>query len=350
MKEYLNSHGHTCAVLNIGSSRAISSDQYETVLGGFDYLTKLWRFSRQGYVAHVHVNGASRKGFLLAIVAEIVNLAAGRRPFLTFHAGVQQVYFPRPKYPLLLPVFWLMFALARHIICNSEEVKAKIVEYGVSPSKVRPIPAFSSQYLESTDQPLPSTLDSFYRRFTHVVFCYLKMRPLFYPELTVEGFARLADRRQDAGLVLCGTEGYMQPGIWSAVQERIGRADLRDRVIVVEDLPHELFLLALARSSLFLRTHLSDGVCSSVLESLTLGVPVVATENGTRPPGVITYTPQDPNVLASLLDEVLERRDDIARTIPRQVLYGYSRRGGGTADDVREMTNRHGFPLSGSCE
>lgn len=320
LKHHLESQGHECVVLNIGTSRRIPSDEYQTVLGGFDYVRKVWRYSRRGFVAHVHANGTSPKGFALAIAAQLINLISGRRSFLTFHAGIEQIYFPRAKSPATLPVFWVLFTLPRWIICNSEEVKAKIVEYGVRPSKIVPIPAFSRQYLESTSEPLPADIEAFCQRFEHVVFCYMKMRPLFFPEATIEGFARLASRRPGVGLILCGVVGGMEPGIWPAVQARIAQPDLHGRVLVVDDLPHDLFLLALGRASVCLRTHLSDGVCSSVLEALSLGVPVVATENRTRPPGVITYDPRDPDALASILDDVLRRRHQITAQLPRPVL------------------------------
>ena len=317
LKQHLEADGHECVVLNIGTSRTVPSEEYETVLGGLDYLRKLWRFSRRGFVAHVHVNGASAKGFVLAIAAEVINLMWGRRCFLTFHAGIEQVYFPRPKYPWLRPVFWVMFAIPRQIICNSEPVKAKIVEYGVPSSKIVPIQAFSTQYLEAAAEPLPVEMEAFYRRFPHIVFCYLKMRPLFHPTVTIEGFARLAARRHDVGLILCGIEDHMDKGIWPAAQTRLAKPDLSDRVLVVDDLAHDLFLQALGRASVCLRTHMSDGICSTVLEALSLGVPVVATENHTRPAGVITYDPLDLDALASILDNVLNRRDQIVAALPR---------------------------------
>jgi glycosyltransferase involved in cell wall biosynthesis len=315
LKKYLEAQGHDCVVLNIGMSRKIPSAEYETVLGGFDYLRKVWRFTRRGYVAHVHANGTSPKGFALAIAAQVINLLSGRRSFLTFHAGIRQIYFPRERSGLLTPVFWTLFTLPRWIICNSVEVKAKIVEYGIDPAKIVPIPAFSPQYLESSLGQLPPEVEAFYARFPHVVFCYLKMRPLFYPEQTIDGFAQLAERRKGVGLILCGIAGNMEPGIWPAVQERIARARLQDRVLIVEDLPHDQFLQALGRASVCLRTHVSDGVCSSVLEALALGVPVVATENDTRPAGVITYQARDSAGLAAVLDDVLDRRDEIASAL-----------------------------------
>jgi glycosyltransferase involved in cell wall biosynthesis len=320
LKRYLEQHGHRCVVLNIGSSRAIPSDEYETVLGGLDYVRKVWRFSREGLVAHVHVNGASPKGFVLAILAQVLNLACGRRSFLTFHAGIDQVYFPRPKYPLLWPVFWTLFAIPRAIICNSEAVKAKIVEYGVDPAKVVPIPAFSTQYLDSGDAVLPGDMEAFYQRFEQIVFSYTKMRSMFYPEALIEGFARCAAARQDVGLVLCGIAGHMEPAIWKGVQDRIARLGIGDRVFIIEDLAHDAFLQALGRAAVYLRTHVSDGVCSSVLEALALGVPVVATENHTRPPGVITYPAEDAGGLARTLEDVLARRDDIVATLQRPVV------------------------------
>jgi glycosyltransferase involved in cell wall biosynthesis len=312
LKKYLESCGHECVVLNLGKNRTVPSDDYETVMNGFDYVKKLVRFSRRGFVAHGHVNGASPKGFVLTILAEVLNLLSGRRCFLTFHAGVEQVYFPRPKYPWLVPMFWVMFTIPRTIICNSEEVKKKIVEYGISPDKIVPIPAFSQQYLERSTKSLPAHVETFFGRFEHVIFCYIKMRALFFPKETIAAFARLAARRRGVGLLLCGVGGYTDAGMWQAVQARLAQEDLRDRVLVVEDLPHDLFLQALSQASVCLRTHLSDGVCSSVLEALTFRVPVVAVENHTRPQGVITYDPKNEDRLTDILDDVLNRRHEIS--------------------------------------
>lgn len=333
VKKQLEAEGHECVVLNIGSSRAIPSDEYETVLGAWDYIRKVWRFSRQGYVAHVHVNGASPKGFVLALLAEALNLASGRRCFLTFHAGVEQVYFPRPKYRLLLPMYWVLFTLPRAIICNNQEVKAKIVEYGIAPAKIVPIQAFSRQYLEAPDEPLPATLTAFYERFPSVVFCYTKIRPLFYPDVLIDGFAQVAATDRTVGLLLCGVAGHMEAGLWERVQHRIDRHGLRDRMLIVDDLSHEQFITALARASLYLRTHLSDGVCSSVLEALALGVPVVANENHNRPPGVVTFPAEDPAALAAAVLDVLARRTSVIAALPRPEIRDT------VADEVRLLTS-----------
>lgn len=317
LKRLLEAQGHSCVVLNIGSNRKVPSPDYETVLGARDYVTKVIRFTRRGYTSHLHVNGASPKGLALALAAAAIGSCFGRRPFLTFHAGIEQVYFPRSRAPLWAPAFSLLFALSRTIICNSEEVKARIVEYGVAPGKVVPIPAFSVQYLERRPVALPPALAAFYKTYSSIVFSYVRMRPLFYPVELIRGFAGLARTHADVGLVLCGVSDHKEAHLDAQARAEIAATGISDRVLVIDDLDHDTFLEALARAAVYLRSHVSDGVCSSVLEALSLGVPVVASENGTRPPGVVTYPASDSAALARTLADTLTRRDVLRARAPK---------------------------------
>ena len=315
LKKALEIEGHRCVVLNIGTSRLIPSTEYETVLSGGDFVRKVWRYSRQGFVVHAHANGDALKGLWLALIAELINLACARRCYLTFHAGVIQRYFPRDRALWLAPVFWLLFAIPRRIICNSEPVKREIQRYGVRAAKIVPIAAFSKQYLEYTPVALPARLGAFFERFQHVIFTYVRMRPLFFPLTLIDGFAALAARRADVGLVLCGVSGHMEESLWRDVQERVRHHRLDDRIAVIEDLDHDAFLTALGRSTLYLRTPITDGVAASVLEALALGIPVVACENGTRPAGVITYSAEDHQQMAERLEYVIENRAEVVRAM-----------------------------------
>jgi glycosyltransferase involved in cell wall biosynthesis len=315
LKKRLEAEGHTCVVLNTGRSRTIPSPEYETVMNGVDYVRKVWRFSRRGFVVHMHVNGESPKGFVLCLLAEGINLLWGKRCFLTFHAGVDQPYFPRPKWPILWPMYWLIFAIPRRIVCNSAAVKAKIVEYGVSPEKIVPIPAFSTQYVERDPVELPEHVEQFFARVPQVVFTYIRFRDGFYLDTMIEGFARIVRVAPSAGLAICGVSGDIDPALLKDLQDRINRHGLADRICMIEDLTHPAFLEALCRSTLYLRTPTTDGVASSVLESLALGTPVVGSENGTRPPGVITYCATDPDDLADKVLYVLTSRTSIIEAL-----------------------------------
>jgi glycosyltransferase involved in cell wall biosynthesis len=317
LKKRLEQEGHTCVVLNIGTSRRIPSTEYETVLGGLDFVRKVWRFSRRGFVVHAHANGDSPTGLMLALTAELLNLAAGKRCFLTFHAGAIQRHFPRGKSRWLTPLFWLTFTIPRRIICNSDAVKACIAGYGVNPNKIVAIPAFSRQYLEFTPRVLPAHLEQFLQRYPTPVFTYVRMRPLFYPVTLIDGIAAVMRTKPDVGLVLCGGTGHSDPGVWPAVQDAIARHGIGDRICLVDDLDHDAFLTALQRSALYLRTPITDGVASSVLESLALGIPVVACENGTRPAGVITYPAEDDAELARAVEFVLDNRAAVIQGMQR---------------------------------
>jgi len=311
LKKRLEREGHECVVLNTGTSRRIPSPEYETVMSGADLVRKIWRHARKGFLVHAHANGDSWKGLLLAIATEVLALAGGRRPVLTFHAGAIQRYFPRDRAPWLVPAFWLLFLIPRRVICNNRAVMERIVTYGVPAGKIDVIPAFTREYLEYTEGPLPQALDAFFRNYPRVFFTYLRMRPLFYPLVLIDAMASLARARPDVGLVICGGMSHGEPRLLAEVEGRIAEHGLGDRLCFVDDLDHDTFLTALRRSALYVRTPITDGVASSVLESLALGVPVVACENGTRPAGVLTYTPTDSGELATLLIRTLDDRANV---------------------------------------
>lgn len=312
LKKRLDAEGHRCVVLNIGPSRHVPSTEYEMVHGGGDLLRKVWRYSREGFTVHAHANGDAYKGALLALVVLCISLVHGRNSVLTFHAGAIQRYFPIHRSWLWTPLYWLLFLLPRHIICNSEAVKACIQQYGVAPRKIFPIPAFSAQYMEFTKSPLPDALEDFFTRYSDVVFTYIRLRPLFYPLTLLDAVARICRERPNVGVVLCGASaGHFEPELKAAFGKKLADLRLADQVCVLEDLGHDAFLTALQRSVLYLRTPITDGVASSVLESIALGVPVVGCDNGTRPKGVVLYPAEDADAMARAVLHTIDHRAEV---------------------------------------
>jgi len=320
VKKRLEREGHVCTVLNTGPSRSIPSPEYDTVLGGSDFIRKVLRYSLKGFTVHAHANGDSVKGVMLALAAQLINVVCGRRPVLTFHAGAIQRHFPRERAGHLSTLFWLLFRIPAVIICNNQAVRERIQQYGVPLKKIAVIPAFTREYLEFTQTALPDHLERFLQQNPLVIFSYLRMRPLFYPLTMIEGLACLLKTRPDVGLVICGGLSHSEGDLWTAVQRSIEDHGLAARICFVDDLDHDAFLTALQRSTVYLRTPITDGVASSVLESLALGVPVVACENGTRPPHVLTYPPTDAQALAAQLDYVIGHRQDVVREMGQMEL------------------------------
>jgi glycosyltransferase involved in cell wall biosynthesis len=313
--------GHVCQALNIGKSRREPSDEYITVNSGLDYLAKVLWYSARGYTIHMHANGDSPKGFVLSLLALAVGCLFGRRGVLTFHAGTHQVYFPRDRSGRLFRVFYWLFKLPKTIICNSPAVSQKIQEYGISARKIVPIPAFSRQYVEYEDVALPNEVEGFLGRHDPLIFTYVFLRDGYYIDTLVEGMRLVRERWPRAGLVNVGSLDDSEEPTRSDTTRHLARAGLAEHVCFTGDLTHEQFLSLLARTRLYLRTPTTDGVCSSVLESLTLGVPVVAAENGHRPPSVVTYPAMDAAAMCERVCDVLADPDRYRSAIVRPAIH-----------------------------
>lgn len=295
----LLAHGADSRVLDIGPGRLVEGRDCLPVKGGGDYARKLLAHRLRGFTFHVHVNGDSWKGYLLALSAVLLGRATGKPAVLTFHAGPSQKYFPRQR-GIWRHAFRLLFFASGEVVCNHEPVKAAIESYGIPAAKVHPIPAYSVQYAEEIPAPLPEAVEEFLRAHEPRLFSYTLFRPEFTIEALWDALAALRQRYPRAGLLLAGPKETPEE-----VSETLRRGGLASSVLISGNLPHAQFLTALQRCDVFVRTHLRDGVCASVLEALSLGVPVVASEDGLRPPSVVTYLPGDARALTRQLEMVL---------------------------------------------
>ena len=197
----LLSRGADSQVLDIGPARRVEGRECLPVLGGFDYARKLFAHRRRGFTFHAHVNGDSWKGYALALSAVLLGRLTGKPAVLTFHAGPNQVYFPRAG-GFWRRAFHLLFAASGEIICNHEPVKAAIIAYGIPESKVHPIPAYSVQYNEEIPAPLPAAVEEFLNAHEPRLFSYSLFRPEFTMDALFEAFAAVRERFPRAGLLL----------------------------------------------------------------------------------------------------------------------------------------------------
>ena len=311
VKEALIKDGHICEVVNIApESRRIPSVEYLTSMNGFDYFWKVFSRSLRGYRVHMHLNGNSPKGFILTIMAEVANLMTLKRPILTLHAGPSQLFFPKEHAPRLIPMFKFIFGVAKKIICNSENVKAKIIEYGIKPEKIVPIQAFSVQYLQFSKMPLGDALDSFIEKKEILICSYVFFRPEFFINDMIKAFAQVLCKYPTSGLVILGSDDGSEESKKLAVELGIS-----DHIFYTGDLDHDTFLSVMSRSDICLRTPIRDGISSSVLEALSLNVPVVASENNRRPESTITYNHEDISDMVRALSETIDNLPAVKKRI-----------------------------------
>lgn len=317
LKDYMLEKGLCNDVLNLGTNnRKIKSREYIDVQNGLDFAWKNIVYNSRGYSIYFHVDGGPIKGLILNLVSEILALLFGRRITVNFHAGIYQKCFEEGRWFRRF-LAKLVLGLAKQIICNSEPVKKRIVSLGISADKIHPIAAFSHQYMNFSDTMKPGQ-SSFFESHGPILITYLFYRK----EYTVDMLLKLVDLLKgvypDIGLVIVGgMRDSEEHNNHRLTQEEIQRMDLSEHIYLDSGLNHDNYLTLVKNSDIFVRTPKSDGVSASVLEALSLCVPVVASENGTRPDNTITFAEGDENDLCSKIKYVLENKEAIRQTLKK---------------------------------
>jgi glycosyltransferase involved in cell wall biosynthesis len=307
--EELRRRGNICEVLKINQGRQIKSTEYVDVQNGRDYLGKILRYAWRGYRLNVHVNGMSKKGYGLALAAALTGRILFRPALVTFHGGLSQDYFPRHDNSFAHWAFYILFVLAGGIACDSQPIKEAIEQYGVASARIETIATFSPQYLNFSPSVLPAEVEEFFLRRKPVILSYVSFRPEYRLETLREGMKLYRRQQPDAGFVWLGFPGKEMDAANEYV--RNWPAEERASLLLLGNLTHDQFLTLLRRCFICLRTPACDGVAASVLESLALKVPVVASENGRRPSGVVTYQDTDAADMSEKLVYVTTHYDEV---------------------------------------
>lgn len=309
VSEELRRRGYVCDVLNINENRKVKDPAYIDVQDGTDYVRKVLRYGLRGYSLNVHVNGQSKKGYFLALIATLVGRLTFRPAPLTFHGGLSQAFFPRHDSRGLFWGFKILFQLAGTIACNDASVKNAIAEYGIPPNKISTIASFCPRYLQFTPVSFGNEIENFFQQHRPVFFCYVSFRPEYRLDVLRVAMSTFRQRYPDAGFVWLGFPKKEIPSALGFVDS--WTPEERASVLVLGSQTHDEFLTLLSRSYAYIRTPGCDGVASSVLESLAMGIPVVASENGRRPAGTVTYVEEDPEDLCDKLFYIAENYTEV---------------------------------------
>jgi glycosyltransferase involved in cell wall biosynthesis len=333
LRRELEARGWDCPVMNLNENRRVPSADYIDVQDGWDYFRKVWRHVRRGYAVHVRVNGDTKKGYLLALTSLILARMSGRPALLTYCGGHRQNFFPAPKGSFRHLAFALLFRIPSRIYCNSEPVKQALLTTGIDSDRVLPIPHFSTQYVQFNASELPDRVKDFCARMEGTFFLYICYRKEYMLEFLAEAMRRFRDRFPRVGFLLVGTsERELDP-----LRKFLRDHGVEEAVCVTGSVSHDLFLTMLTRSLAYIRIPQTDGVCSSVLEALTLKVPVLGSDNGTRPEGVELWQPDSVDSLLSRMIDAAENHEAMVARIPSIAAEDNTRK---LADDVEAVCLR----------
>lgn len=312
LRRVIEERGGRCEILDIGPNRKIQRAGCVPVYSGWDFLSKLWSYSRRKYVIHTHINGQYFRGLLLALAAVSIGRSHRSRCVTTFHAGTDQANVQGLIGLLLFPLFASIFLLSHSVVCNSESVRQMLTRRYTNEKKVRAIPAFSKQYLEFRKVELPQSMENFIVAHERLVSTYFCFRDGFFYDVVNAAIAQLENQPLQIGFVVVGTGDEEEE-----YREELRKYRITDRVHLAGDLGHDEFMTLISRSHVHLRTARSDGVSATVLESLSLGIPVLAADNGTRPESTVLYKADDPDDLSKKLLAMLQDPTRQARMVKR---------------------------------
>lgn len=258
------------------------------------------RHARAGWTLHLHTNGHNPRSWLTVLGC---GRAARRAParVVTLHSGMAPDYLAGGGAGRRL-LARVALAPYDRVLCVNPRIREAVAALGMDPAKLEVAPAYLPSPPPATDAAVPPAgIETWLRRHRPVLVTTLSFRPEYGFDVLVEALARLVHRHPSLGcLVLGGGEGY------AAARRHLRERSLEERVLIAGDVPHTLCLALMARSELYVRPTLSDGDALSVREALSLGLPVVATDTGGRPPGTAALVaPGDAAALAAAIESTL---------------------------------------------
>jgi glycosyltransferase involved in cell wall biosynthesis len=296
LRQFLLRRGIPCAVINITRFRDDAEDEVYYPRNALALLRLLLRLRYD--VLHLHVGGTLPLRVLaLGLVCCLVPRA---KTVLTFHSGgYPSSTEGRSARPRTLRGFVLQ-RFDRLIGVNAELVEL-YHRLGCSPGRCRLIEphAFLAQEA-APNNLLPLRLRQFWEAHAPVLLTVGALEPEYDLPLQIDVLARIRDVYPNAGLAIIGA-GTLE----AELRERIRAESHGEHVLLCGDVAHASTLRAIAESDLLLRTTWYDGDSIAVREGLHLGVPVVATDNGMRPPGVRLVPQRCLSSLQTAIEEVL---------------------------------------------
>lgn len=287
--------GHESRVINL--TRFRSQDE-----GGVHYPKSAVQVLRllatlPSDVVHLHVGGDLTLRLLL--LGLVCTALPGRRTVFTFHSGG----YPESEAGRSAK-YWTFRAFVLRRFDRLIAVNAALAEVfsclGASPERTLIIPP-SVVPDELPKVEMPEGLQRFYDAHSPVLVSMGWLEPEYDFEMQIRVLRQIRERWPNSGLAILG-EGRLRPDLERARAD----SDAKPHILLAGDQPHEVALQAIARAGAFLRTTHYDGDSIAVRESLHLGTPVVASDNGMRPSGVILFPARDPAALVRAIYRALE--------------------------------------------
>jgi len=287
-------------VLNI-QPRASSSASYIKVSGGFDLIVQLARHVLDDWTLRVHINGHNPKSWFVALLCGVAT-QFGCGGTVTVHSGMAPEYL-RNTNAWRRMAARLACVMYDRVVCVNEEIGDAVAWLGIPRHRLEIKPAFMP--VSKVDSALPEQIDLWMKRHPVFLSVTLSFRPEYGFGLLIDAMSRLNKRHPELGCLVMGSGEDR-----TAAEELIRVRRLGETVFLAGDLDHQLCLTAMSHSAVFVRPTFRDGDSISVREAMSMGVPVVASNVGTRPEGSLLFEAGNVEALISQVEEALSTRGE----------------------------------------
>lgn len=290
LREHLRGQGHACGVINLTRHRGRDADE---VWYPRSPAAVLWLLGRLPYdLLHLHLGGTlTRRLLWLALMCAWM---PGKRAVLSLHSG------GLPSSPAGRATHrgtFRAFVMRRFdaVIAINGEIAGWFRACGVAADRLRVI---SPHALRRPAPVLPDDLRLFGAAHRPLLISVGLLESEYDLVRQIDVLGQVRHRHPEAGLLLIGSGSLAD-----TLRRSIAARPYAEHVLLAGDVPHPVTLAALAAADVYLRTTHYDGDSISVREALTLGIPVVATDNGMRPPGCHLIPPHDTEALFTAILE-----------------------------------------------
>jgi len=294
IRQFLTEQGIPCEAINLTRFRRPDQDG---VYYPKNALELMWLLARLPYdILHLHIGG-NLSARLLGL-SLLCCWLPGRRAVLTFHSGG---YPSSPEGRAMNARSWRGFVLRQFdaLIAVNQEIAEFFEKCGASRSRIRMIPPHALPASRGSGC-LPEWLQDFFESHQPLLLTVGLLEPEYDLPLQIEVLGAVRQHYPNAGLAIIGS-GSLE----AQLRAQIEAVSYASHIKLCGDVEHGVTLSAIEVCDVFLRTTLYDGDSISVREALHLGVPVIATDNGMRPPGIHLIAISDRDGCRRMIEQVL---------------------------------------------
>jgi len=304
LQRFLQAHGISCVAVNLTRFRRESVSEIRYPKSAWELMRLLLTLPAD--VLHLHFGG--HLSLRLLSLALFCSVLPGRRTVLTLHSGGYPSS-PAGQSARRRTLRSLVLRRLDRIIAVNQEIAGVFRRFGVEAARIRLIPphALDVQPADALTQPLLG----FFATHRPVLVSVGGLEPEYDPPLQVGALEQFRTTHPDAGLILIGS-GSLEHGLRSKIES----SPFAAHVMLCGDVPHAMTLKVIAEADVLLRTTHYDGDSIAVREALDLGTPVVATDNGQRPEGVVLIPRSSVAALVAAVESVLADSHQMHRLLP----------------------------------